>query len=191
MNTGKPDQTVAKLAVCGFNPAAVSDRFYHGGDYRLFRMRGGWLTPHALTPKAITDSVFAARQISSGDSPLQSCQKCMRDRLFHRSNGQKAAISKAAIFQQGRVTVIGRFRSQAANHFAVDADHTPRGLGSFKLSDGEEWRTAMLNAGVPGKNARRLLRSTARHGTGQGHWKSDPLIKVYILAEISGIPQRR
>src|SRR5262249_13381911 len=45
--------------------------------------------------------------------------------------------------------VIGRFSLSGGNPYAADTSDTVRGLGlSFRLPNGEEWRTAMVNLPV-------------------------------------------
>lgn len=113
----------------------------------LFAYAGGWLSPRALTPKAITDRFEQLNGPHPGFRRNHSKGVCVTGIFIQ--NGQGAAISKAAIFQQGRVIVVGRFSLAGGQPYAADANHTPRGLGiRFKLSDGEEWRTAMLNLPV-------------------------------------------
>ena len=68
--------------------------------------------------------------------------------LFH-SDGQGTPLSKAAVFWTGRVPVVGRFSFGGGNPNVGDAPDTIRGLGLlFRLPDGEEWRTAMINRPV-------------------------------------------
>ena len=72
---------------------------------------------------------------------------CVRG--FFDSNGQGARLSKAVVFQSGRVPVIGRFSLGGGHPHATDELSTVRGLGlQFSLSDGEQWRTAMVNVPV-------------------------------------------
>src|SRR6202035_3466858 len=78
----------------------------------------------------------------------QSRQGCLRQRYFE-SNGHGVALSKAAVFLPGRVPVIGRFSLAGGRPYVGDSPDTTRGLAIlFELSDGEEWRTAMINLPV-------------------------------------------
>ena len=55
-------------------------------------------------------------------------------------------MSRAAVFQPGRVPVVGRFALAGGNPHAVDTMQTVRSLAlRFSLPEGEEWRTAMIN----------------------------------------------
>ena len=68
---------------------------------------------------------------------------------YFESNGHGVALSKAVVFQTGRVPVIGRFALAVGQPDAVDSAHTVRSLALlFKLPDGEEWRTGMNNIPV-------------------------------------------
>ncbi len=110
----------------------------------LFAYAGGWLTPHALTPARIADTF----QVVNGPHPgfRRNHAKGVCVSGWFKSNGQGAALSRASIFQPGRVPVLGRFSLSGGQPFAADALQTVRGLGIlFKPPNGEEWRTAMIN----------------------------------------------
>ena len=65
---------------------------------------------------------------------------------FFESNGNGVRLSKAAVFEPGRVPVIGRFSLDGGQPYQPDKPHTRRGLGlQFSLPNGEQWRTAMIN----------------------------------------------
>ena len=112
-----------------------------------FLYLGGWLTPHALTPARFADEFERADGIYSGFRRNHAKGVCVSG--FFESNGQGARLSKAAAFVTGRVRVIGRFSLSGGNPNVADAADTVRGLGLlFRLPDGEEWRTAMINLPV-------------------------------------------
>ncbi len=68
---------------------------------------------------------------------------------YFESNGRGVALSKAACFRAGRVPVIGRFALAGGQPYAADAPQTVRSMAIlFKLPDGEEWRTAMIDIPV-------------------------------------------
>ncbi len=68
---------------------------------------------------------------------------------FFESNGNGVRLSKAVVFQPGRVPVIGRFSLAGGLPNVADMPDTVRGLGlEFSLPDGEVWRTAMVNLPV-------------------------------------------
>jgi catalase len=65
------------------------------------------------------------------------------------SNGAGGELTTAAVFQQGRTPVQGRFSLATGNHTSPDMAATTRGLGlAFGFPGGEQWRTAMVNLPV-------------------------------------------
>jgi catalase len=65
---------------------------------------------------------------------------------FIESNGDGVRLSKAAVFEPGRVPVIGRFSLDGGHPYQPDRPDTRRGLGlQFSLANGELWRTAMIS----------------------------------------------
>ena len=112
-----------------------------------FAYAGGWLTPHALTPARIADRFEQVNGVHPGFR--RNHAKGVDVSGYFESTGQGGALSRASVFRPGRVPVLGRFSLGGGQPFAVDAEHTPRGLGvRFALRDGEEWRTAMLSLPV-------------------------------------------
>ncbi len=112
-----------------------------------FLYLGGWLTPNELTPARFADEFERVDGIHSGFRLNHA--KGLGVSGFFESNGQGARLSRAAIFQMGRVPVIGRFSLSGGDPYVADAPDTVRGLGlRFALPDGEEWRTAMINLPV-------------------------------------------
>ena len=95
---------------------------------------------------------------------------------FFESNGSGVRLSKAVVFQPGRVPVIGRFSLSGGQPDVADRPDTVRGLGlQFSLPDGELWRTALINRPVfpvrtPEAFYEQLLASKADPSTG----KPDP-----------------
>jgi catalase len=113
----------------------------------LFAYAGGWLTPHALTPARIADAFEQVNGRHAGFRRNHAKGVCVSG--YFNSNGQGTALSKASIFQPGRIPIIGRFSLAGGQPFAADASQTVRGLGiRFQPQDGEEWRTAMINLPV-------------------------------------------
>lgn len=113
----------------------------------LFVYAGGWLSPHALTPAGFVDRF---EQVS-GEHPgfRRNHAKGLCVSGWFDSNGQGTTLSKATVFQEGRVPVIGRFSLGGGMPYQADAATTVRGLGlSFMPAKGEEWRTAMINLPV-------------------------------------------
>jgi len=118
-----------------------------------FLLAGGWLTPQKLTPGRFVDELQRVNGTHTGFR--RNHAKGVDVRGFFESNGQGARLSKAVVFQTGRVPVIGRFSLGSGDPHAIDALTTVRGFGlQFSLADGEEWRSAMINLPVfPFKDA--------------------------------------
>jgi len=114
-----------------------------GGFFDL----GGWFSPNALTPARFVDAFERADGVFSGFR--RNHAKGVGVSGYFESNGQGARLSKAVVFRAGRVPVIGRFSFGGGDPNVADAPNMVRGLGLlFRLSDGEQWRTAMVNLPV-------------------------------------------
>jgi catalase len=117
------------------------------GIVGLFAYASGWLTPHDLTPARFVNRFDQVNGLHLGFRRNHAKGLCFSG--WFDSNGQGVALSKAVIFRPGRVPVIGRFSLSGGRPYAADAATTVRGMAIlFKLPDGEEWRTAMINLPV-------------------------------------------
>src|SRR5580704_2496918 len=117
------------------------------GVVGAFLYLGGWFSPHKLTPAGFVDEFERVDGIQSGFR--RNHAKGVGVRGFFDSNGQGARLSKAVVFQSGRVPVIGRFSVGGGAPYGTDELSNVRGLGlEFSLPDGEQWRTAMVNLPV-------------------------------------------
>jgi catalase len=117
------------------------------GVIAAFAYFGGWLTPDDVTPARLTDAFEQVDGVHSGFR--RNHAKGVGVSGFFESNGRGARLSKAVVFQPGRVPVVGRFSLSGGQPFVADKPDTVRGLGlQFSLSDGELWRTAMINLPV-------------------------------------------
>ncbi|HEY4417719.1 MAG TPA: catalase family peroxidase [Verrucomicrobiae bacterium] len=108
----------------------------------LFLYAGGWLTPRALTPAKMINTF----EQTGGTHPgfRRNHAKGVGVSGYFEANGNGVALSKAEIFQSGRVPVLGRFALAGGQPYQADMAHTVRSLALlFKLHDGEEWRTGM------------------------------------------------
>ena len=130
--------TVARLTLIGVALAAVAGPFAY---------LGGWLTPNALTPARFTDGFEEVNGVHAGFR--RNHAKGVGVSGFFESNGNGVRLSRAAVFQPGRVPVLGRFSLGGGQPYVADKPDTVRGLGlQFSLPDGELWRTAMLHLPV-------------------------------------------
>ncbi|MEZ0355932.1 catalase family peroxidase [Mycobacterium sp. SA01] len=104
---------------------------------------------------------------------------------YFESNGNGTQLSRATVFRQGQVPVVGRFSLAGGDPHVADTPGAARGLGlAFGFPDSGQWRTAMLNVPVfPDNSARgfydRLLASKVVPGTKQ----PDPAaMKAFLTA---------
>jgi catalase len=113
----------------------------------LFAYAAGWLTPNALTPARIVNTLEEVNGRHPGFRRNHAKGVCVSG--YFNSNGRGTELSKASVFQPGRMPVIARFSLSGGQPEAADAPDTVRGLAIlFTLPDGEEWRTAMINLPV-------------------------------------------
>src|SRR5262249_36311044 len=125
--------TLGRLALIGAVLAAVAGTFAY---------LGGGVTPKKLTPPRVVDGFEEVRGFHPGFR--RNHAKGLGVSGFFESNGNGVRLSKASVFQAGRVPVIGRFSLGGGQPYAADRPDAVRGLGlQFTLPDGELWRTAM------------------------------------------------
>jgi catalase len=138
MDDPSPASRMTRLALVGVLVGAVVIAFAYAG---------GWLTPWQLTPARLVDTF---EQVN-GPHPgfRRNHAKGVSVSGTFESNGRAADLSRAAVFQPGRMPVVGRFSLAGGNPYAVDSPDTVRALAiRFSLPDGEEWRTAMISLPV-------------------------------------------
>ena len=151
-----------------------------------FAYVGGWLSPVRLTQDRMMAAFQDANGIHAGFRRNHAKGVCVTG--WFESNGQAAALSKAAVFTSGRVPVVGRFALAGGMPFQPDAPATVRSMAlRFLPTGGEEWRTGMNNIPVfPVNSARgfyeQLLASSPDPRTG----KPDP---VRMKAFLAGHPE--
>jgi catalase len=141
-DTGRPrlgtSALVARLTLIGLILTSVVGSFAY---------LGGWLTPSTLTPTRFVDGFEEVGGLHSGFR--RNHAKGIGVSGFFESNGNGARLSKAVVFQPGRVPVLGRFSLGGGQPHAPDRASSVRGLGlQFSLPDGELWRTAMIHLPV-------------------------------------------
>jgi catalase len=112
-----------------------------------FATTAGWLSPHRLTP----GQMIAALTPPSGP-PLGHRRNHAKGICFtgtFEANGNGVALSRAAVFAPGQYPALGRFNLGTPNPAEADATVRVRGMGlRIATPDGQEWRTAMINAPV-------------------------------------------
>ncbi|HWY86494.1 MAG TPA: catalase family peroxidase, partial [Gemmataceae bacterium] len=112
-----------------------------------FAYLGGWLAPNELTPARFTDGFEEVNGVHPGFR--RNHPRGVGATGFFDSNGSGVRLSKAAVFQTGRLPVLGRFSLGGGQPHAADTPDAARGLGlQFSLPDGELWRSAMINLPV-------------------------------------------
>jgi catalase len=113
----------------------------------LFLYAGGWLTPHALTPAALVDTFEHLNGVHDGFR--RNHAKGVAVTGYFESNGKGVALSKAQVFQPGRTPLVGRIAFAGGMPFVPDAPGMVRSLALLiTTSNGEEWRTGMINIPV-------------------------------------------
>lgn len=128
----------ARIAAIGFLLAVTAG---------LFLFAGGWLTPHSLTPAKLVNTFERLDGVHSGFRRNHAKGVCVTG--YFESNGQGQALSKAKVFDSGRVPIVGRFALAGGQPYAADTAQTVRSLALlFKTANGEEWRTGMINLPV-------------------------------------------
>jgi catalase len=130
---------LARLAAIGIAVLAIA---------ACFAYVAGWLTPGLLTQALLIDRF---EEVSGGIHPgfRRNHAKGVCVTGSFESNGNGVRLSKAAVFRPGRVPVVGRFSIPGGHPYMADEPTDIRALGlSFRPSDGEEWRTAMIDIPV-------------------------------------------
>jgi catalase len=131
-------ETFAGFALIGMALATV---------FAIFAYFGGWFTPGKLTPTRFADGFEKVNGIHAGFR--RNHAKGLGVSGFFESNGGGVRLSKALVFREGRVPVLGRFSLNGGQPYVGDTPEAVRGLGlEFSLPDGELWRTAMVNLPV-------------------------------------------
>jgi len=88
-----------------------------------FAYAGGWFSPRKLTPARLIDTFEQINGVHPGFRRNHAKGVCVAG--MFESNGQGARLSSAAVFQPGRVPVIGRFA------FAI-AEKTGAGIAGIE-----------------------------------------------------------
>jgi catalase len=124
---------LVRLAMIGAAVASVAG---------CFAYVAGWLSPHSLTQARIIDTFEQVNGVYSGFRRNHAKGVCIAG--YFESNGYGVRLSKAAVFQPGRVPIIGRFALAGGQPYMADGPKAVRSMAlSFRPPNGEEWRTGM------------------------------------------------
>jgi catalase len=148
-----------------------------------FAYTGGWLSPRRLTQDRMMAAFRDANGAHLGFRRNHAKGVCVTG--WFESNGQAAAISKAAVFRPGRVPVVGRFALAGGMPFQPDAANTVRSMAlRFLPPGGEEWRTGMNNIPVfPVNSARGFYDQLLAFSPDPATVKPDPAkTKAFLVA---------
>ena len=112
-----------------------------------FAYTAGWLTPQRLTSEKLVEALAPPGGPALGHRRNHAKGICFTG--VFESNGAGSALSRAQVFARGQYPALGRFNLATVNPDAADATVRVRGMGlRISTPDGEEWRTAMINAPV-------------------------------------------
>ena len=112
-----------------------------------FAYTAGWLTPQRLTSEKLVEAFAPPGGPALGHRRNHAKGICFTG--VFESNGNGSALSQAQVFARGQYPALGRFNLATANPDAADATVRVRGIGlRISTPDGQEWRTAMINAPV-------------------------------------------
>src|SRR5450830_1961797 len=107
----------------------------------------GWLSPERLTPATIIASFHADFGLHPGFRRNHAKGMCVAG--YFEGNGLGASYSSAAVFEQVRTPVIGRFAVPGGNPAVADTAGPVRSLAlQFTQANGEQWRTGMNSTPV-------------------------------------------
>lgn len=126
--------TLLRLALIGGVVACVA---------AAFAWTAGWLSPQAVTPSRFIDAFEADNGHHPGFRRNHAKGVCITGTFA--SNGAGAKLSKALVFENGSsVPVVGRLALSDAVPDVSDGPKHVRSMAlSFRLPDGEEWRSGM------------------------------------------------
>jgi catalase len=157
-----------------------------------FAYTAGWLTPARLTAPRIINTFEAVAGRHPGYRRNHAKGLCVEG--YFDSNGNGAALSRAAVFALGRTPVSGRFAVPGGNPSAPDTSSPVRSFAlQFSLADGEQWRTGMNSTPVfavhtPAQFYQQLLAAKPDPTTG----KPDPAkLKAFYAANPETQPFQR
>jgi catalase len=110
-----------------------------------FAYTAGWLSPQRITPDKMVDTFTPPPGAPLGHRKTHAKGICFTG--IFEANGAGSALSQAQVFARGQYPALGRFNLATPDPNAPDAAVRVRGFGlRISTPDGQEWRTAMLDA---------------------------------------------
>src|SRR5271169_854850 len=117
------------------------------GGAAAFAYTAGWFSPQRLTPTKIVNALAPPTGPALGHRRNHAKGICFTG--VFEANGAGSELSRAEVFARGKYPVLGRFNLGTPDPNAPDATVRIRGLGiSVSTPDGQEWRSAMIDAPV-------------------------------------------
>ncbi|MCW2270904.1 Catalase-related peroxidase precursor [compost metagenome] len=122
-----------RLAAIGVGLAALGAAFAYAA---------GWIGAERLTPQRIIDTFEAQGGHFPGYRKNHAKGLCVSG--YFQSSGLAEPLSRARVFNQAKVPVIGRFAIGGSNPYSPDTSVPVRSLAlQFSSDDGQQWRTGM------------------------------------------------
>jgi catalase len=149
-----------------------------------FAWTAGWIDGSRLTAQKLIDTIESGNpEPYPGYRRAHSKGVCVAGTF--RSSGEAGALSKARVFAQAEVPVLGRLSIAGGNPHGADDAARVRSLALLlRTDDGEEWRTAMNSfpffvVSTPEAFAEQMLASRPDPATG----KPDPARQAAFAAQ--------
>jgi catalase len=118
-----------------------------GAGAAAFAYTAGWFSPQRLTPGKLVAAFAPPTGVALGHRRNHAKGICFTG--VFEANGAGSELSQAPVLARGEYPVLGRFNLGTADPNAPDATVRVRGLGiRISTPDGQEWRSAMINAPV-------------------------------------------
>jgi catalase len=112
-----------------------------------FVYTAGWLSPGRLTQDRILDRFEQVGGLHPGYRRNHAKGLCFSG--WFDSSGAVQSLSKAVVFRAGRTPVFGRFALAGGQPGMADTPEAVRSMAvDFQLSNGEVWRTGMIDVPV-------------------------------------------
>ncbi len=107
-----------------------------------FAWLAGWIGRDRLTAQSFTDAIEATGGKHPGFRRAHSKGVCVSG--WFEPSAQAATLSRARVFEQARVPVLGRLSIGGGNPHGADNSARVRSIGlQLRSDDGQQWRMAM------------------------------------------------